>query len=80
MKTGVVQLNRCVYSWAFTVSLATDTQVGQQTFKYLNEENENSLGFDTLLTFSGLLGHHRLVTENKQVKWFPHQPLLLRQQ
>lgn len=78
-----MQLNRCVYSWAFTVSLvslATDTQVGQQTFKYLNEENENSLGFDILLTLSGLLGHHRLVAESKQVKWFPHQPLLLRQQ
>lgn len=38
--------------------------------KYLNEENENSLGFDALLAFSGLLGSHMLVTETKQVKWF----------
>lgn len=48
--------------------------------KYLNEENENSLGFDALLEFSGLLASHRLVAESKQVKWFPYQPLLIRQQ
>lgn len=28
----------------------------------------------------GLLGSHRLVAESKQVKWFPHQPQLIRQQ
>lgn len=48
--------------------------------KYLNEENENSLVSDALLAFSGLLGSHRLVAESKQVKWFPHQPLVIRQQ
>lgn len=38
--------------------------------KYLNEENENSLGFDALLSFSGLLGSHRLMPESRQVNWF----------
>lgn len=48
--------------------------------KYLNEENENSLVSDALLAFARLLGCHRLVAESKQVKWFPHQPLVIRQQ